>query len=317
VLSRRKIIGGLIGAGAIVRAPFSTARNTASAIDFEVPAGACDCHTHIIGDYHRFPLSTARTYTPPLALPLQLSQLHQKLGVQRVVIVTPSAYGTNNAATLWGVRDTGSNARAVVVVDAGIADQSLLVLHSLGARGVRLYLADADVTEASARQQFSALVARLTKQSWHIQVFTTPRIVSALKDLVLNSPLPVVFDHFGGMRGELGVTQAGFTDLLQMMKSGKAYVKISAAYRFSSAPPDFSDMQALVDSLLRANVDRLLWGTDWPHTSGAVPGRSAFSISPAIEVDDVRLLNVFGKWVTDAKVRRRILVENPVKLYGF
>jgi predicted TIM-barrel fold metal-dependent hydrolase len=310
-------MGGLVGVGAMMHGGRSTASETSTRIDFAVPSGACDCHTHIIGDYKGFLLSPSRTYTPPPAPPSRLLRLHQALGVQRVVVVTPSAYGTNNSATLWGVSERGVNARAVVVVDGNVPDHSLDLMQQHGVRGARLYLADADVTDEVARTRFKALAARLRTRDWHMQIFTAPRIISALADLVLDSPIPVVFDHFGGMRGDLGVNQAGFSDLLGMIKSGNAYVKISAAYRFSSRSPDFDDMAPLVHSLINARQDRVLWGTDWPHTSGALPGQSATAISPLIDVDDSHLLNLFGRWVPETAIRHQILVDNPVKLYGF
>jgi predicted TIM-barrel fold metal-dependent hydrolase len=286
-------------------------------VDFAVPAGACDCHTHVIGDPARYPLLPTRVYTPPPALPSELARLHQALGIQRVVIVTPSAYGTDNSATLWGVSTRGANARGIVVIDDNTPDAQLDTMHRAGIRGARLYLADAGVKPESARRQFAHLSARLANRNWHIQIFTTPEKVVVLKDLVLKSAVPVVFDHFGGARGELGVTQPGFVELLRLMRSGKVYVKISAAYRFSSQPPSYGDMALLARSLVAVRADRVLWGTDWPHTNGAVAGQSAATVSSFIKVDDAYLLNLFGTWVPERKIRNQILVDNPRQLYDF
>jgi predicted TIM-barrel fold metal-dependent hydrolase len=319
VLSRRRVVGGAIAAGLLLRnrASWGSPPQPSDSVDFAVPAGACDCHTHVIGDPAKYPLSPMRHYTPPPALPSELARLHQVLGIQRVVIVTPSAYGTDNSATLWGLSMRAANARGIVVIDDNTPDHQLDTMHRAGVRGTRLYLADAGVKPESARRQFTCLAGRLAKRNWHIQIFTTPDLVVALKDLVLESPVPVVFDHFGGARGELGVTQPGFVELLHLMGSGKAYVKISAAYRFSSQPPNYGDMAPLARSLVDVRADRVLWGTDWPHTNGTVAGQSAAPVSSFIKVDDAYLLNLFAAWVPESKIRNQILVGNPRQLYDF
>lgn len=319
MLSRRRVVGGVIAAGLLLhdRPSLASAPQPSDSVDFSIPAGACDCHTHVIGDPATYPLLPTRVYTPAPALPSELARLHQALGIQRVVIVTPSAYGTDNSATLWGVSTRGANARGIVVIDGNTPDAQLDTMHRAGIRGARLYLADAGVKPESARRQFAHLSARLAKRNWHIQIFTTPEMVVALKDLILKSPVPVVFDHFGGARGELGVTQPGFVELLRLMRSGKVYVKISAAYRFSSQPPSYGDMAPLARSLVDVRADRVLWGTDWPHTNGAVAGQSAATVSSFIKVDDAYLLNLFGTWVPERKIRNQILVDNPRQFYDF
>ena len=127
--------------------------------------------------------------------------------------------------------------------------------------------------------------------------------------------MPVVFDHFGGARAALGVAQPGFETLLKLLRSGKAYVKISGAYRSSTLAPDYPDVAPLAKALIAENPRRVLWGTDWPHPS-QVPGRR-IEVSPLLQIDDGRLFNQLAVWAPDAALRTTILVENPTKLYGF
>jgi predicted TIM-barrel fold metal-dependent hydrolase len=127
--------------------------------------------------------------------------------------------------------------------------------------------------------------------------------------------VPVVFDHFGGAQSALGVDQPGFSDLLALVKSGKAYVKISGAYRASKQGPDYPDAAPLARALIAANAERIVWGTDWPHPNSE--GGSVDRVSPLFQIDDGRLLNQLAVWAPDAGTRRKILVENPVRLYGF
>jgi len=286
-------------------------------VTFDVPAGACDCHAHIFGDYQRFPLLPSRNYTPGLALPVELARLHRTLHVERSVIVTSTAYGTDNSATLYGVRELGGAARAVVVIDEMTSQKELDSMQQAGARGVRLFLATPGMDAATARHRFQSAEDRLRNGRWHIQIFANLTIISALKDLVAKSAVPVVFDHFGGARGEYGVSQPGFADLLELVGVGKAYVKISAAYRFSRQAPDFGDMRPLAQALVAANPERILWATDWPHTSGDIPGKKPTDIFPFIDVDDAHLMNLLAAWVPDPTLRRGILVENPARLYDF
>jgi predicted TIM-barrel fold metal-dependent hydrolase len=125
-----------------------------------------------------------------------------------------------------------------------------------------------------------------------------------------------VFDHFAGAKAALGAEQPGFSAVLDLVRAGKAYVKISGAYRASSQAPDYADTAPLARALIAANADRIIWGTDWPHPDTA-SGRKATDISPALPIDDGRLLNLLPEWAPDPATRRKILVDNPSRLYGF
>jgi predicted TIM-barrel fold metal-dependent hydrolase len=143
-------------------------------------------------------------------------------------------------------------------------------------------------------------------------------VITAIKDLVAATPVPVVFDHFGGAQATLGVQQPGFADLVELVKTGKAYVKISGAYRSSTSGPDYADVAPLARALIAANADRIVWGTDWPHPNSVTPaGRQATDVTPLFQIDDGRLLNQLPNWAPDAAIRKKILVDNPARLYGF
>jgi predicted TIM-barrel fold metal-dependent hydrolase len=143
-------------------------------------------------------------------------------------------------------------------------------------------------------------------------------MISSMKDLLQASPVPVVFDHFGGAQTALGLEQPGFADLLELVRSGKAYVKISGAYRASTQAPDYPDVVPFAEALIAANSDRIVWGTDWPHPNGTtVPGRKVTDVSPPFQIDDGRLLNQLAVWAPDPATRKKILVDNPARLYRF
>jgi len=298
---------------------FSGASQPSTPVNFDVPAGACDSHTHIHGDPEKFLFFAGRVYTPEQALPEEMSALHKALRVERVVIVTPSVYGTDNSATLYGMKARGTSARGVAVIDDSTPEDAIDTMAAQGFRGMRLNLATGGINDPNVgRSRFSAAVERMKARGWHVQLFTSLAMISAIKDLVLASPVPVVFDHFGGARAARGIAQPGFTDLLELVKSGKAYVKVSGAYRASKLAPDFADAAPLAQALIAANPDRIVWGTDWPHPDSVTPpGKQTTDVTPLLQIDDGRLLNQLPVWAPDAAIRKKILVDNPARLYGF
>lgn len=316
MLERRKFVMGTLAAGALVHARLNHAKavRQVSKVNFAVPAGACDCHTHIHGDPAKFPWFAGRTYTPELATPEDMLAVHKALNIQRVVIVTPSVYGTDNSATLWGMQARGRDARGVAVIDAKTPDAELDSMHKAGVRGIRLNLATSGVKDpAVAVKRFEEAAARVKSRNWHIQLNTNLGIIAAMKDTLAASPVPIVFDHFGGAAPEKGVDQAGFGDMVALVKSGKAYVKISV----SAGPREsYAGFAPLAKDLIAANADRILWGTNWPHPHSN-SGRPATEVTPMWQVDNGTVLNQLPTWAPDAQVRNKILVANPGRLYQF
>ncbi len=295
------------------------AAQPATPVNFDVPAHACDCHTHIHGDPEKFPFFAGRVYTPEPASPEEMAALHKALHIERVVIVTPSVYGTDNSATLFGIKARGDTARGVAVIDDKTSESKLDKMQQEGFRGIRLNLATGGINDPNvARSRFTAAVDRMKARGWHVQLYTSLAVISAIKDLVASAPVPVVFDHFGGAQAALGVAQPGFSDMVELVKSGKAYVKISGGYRASKLAPDYQDVVPLAQALISANADRIVWGTDWPHPDSVTPpGKKPTDVTPLYQIDDGRLFNQLAVWAPDAAVRKKILVDNPARLYGF
>lgn len=289
MLTRRSMVfaSASIAAGMTMpnRTVSAAAAQPSTPVNFDIPPGACDCHTHIHPDPAKFPMFAGRVYTPELASPEEMTALHKALRMERVVIVTPSIYGPDNSATLFGMKARGASARGVAVIDDQTSEGDLDAMNQAGFRGIRLNLATGGVSDpAVGRPRFQAAVERVKARGWHIQIYTNLGMISGIKDLVAGSPLPVVFDHFGGAQGALGVEQPGFSDLLELVKSGKAYVKISGAYRSSKLGPDFADVAPLARALIAANSERIVWGTDWPHPDSAtVPGRKPTDVAPLFQ----------------------------------
>jgi predicted TIM-barrel fold metal-dependent hydrolase len=212
----------------------------------------------------------------------------------------------------------GPGARGIAAIDEKTSDAALDRMHEGGIRGIRINLETAGQTDPSvARQRFKASLERITgRSSWHIELYTRLSVIEAIKDQLMASPVPISFDHFGGAQAALGLQQPGFDVLLTLVRSGKAYVKISAPYRSSKQAPDYPDAAPLAKALITANPQRIIWGTDWPHPA-QIPGRKSEAVTPPYQIDDGRDLNMVALWAPDPAQRKTILADNPAELYGF
>ena len=324
MISRRQMLLALAATGTAAlhgrdASPANTVPQAQTPVDFPVPPGACDCHVHVFCDAVKFPLSPDRPYTPPPAPVDELRQLLSRHHLDRVVVVSPAVYGTSNDCTLDSIRQLGPKARGVALIGSEATDSELDRLGQGGICGIRLNFETLGVTDPKVAIQRFRLASNLAAQrGWHVQVNTRLSVVAALSDDIRRGPATVVFDHFAQAEAARGVEQPGFAAMLQLLESGRAYVKLSAAYRISTRPPDFPDVAPLARELIAANSDRVLWGSDWPHPDAARrPGRGPTDLRPPLPVDDGRVLNQLAVWAPDPAIRHAILVENPARLYGF
>lgn len=316
---KRGVAAGVAGLLGSPRSAAAAAPQPRTKVSFDVPPGGCDCHVHVFGDPQKYPFFAGRTYSPDTASVEELRRLLSTLHLDRVVIVQPSVYGTDNSCTLDGLRALGDRGRGVAVIDDKTTDAQLDAMGKVGIRGIRLNLATAGVNDpAVARQRFDNAVARVRNRGWHIQFNTQLPVIDALSQQFLASPVPIVIDHFGGAVAARGLEQPGFAALVNLVKAGKAYVKISGAADSVSTRSDLSDVAPFARALVAANPQRVLWGTNWPHPgSNPVPGRKPTDHAPHVQTDDGQVLNMLPVWVPDAATRRLILTDNPARLYGW
>ncbi|CAN7698488.1 amidohydrolase family protein [Pseudorhodoferax sp. LjRoot39] len=282
-----------------------------------LPAGACDCHTHVFLDPRAYPWSPARRYTPPPAPIEALVAWHDALGIARVVVVQPSVYAADNAATLQALRVLGpERARGVAVLDATATDADLQAMHALGVRGVRVNLEiDRASDAAEATAQLRETAARVAPLGWHVQVYANLPLLAACQSVLRALPVPVVLDHYAGAHASGGLEQPGLHAVLALVAEGRAYVKLSAPYRLSAAA-GHADMAPIARAFIAAGPDRMLWGSDWPHPQpGSRP--HPHDISPPFAVDSAQVLAALRAWTPDARTFERILADNPARLYGF
>jgi predicted TIM-barrel fold metal-dependent hydrolase len=309
---------GVAGAAALAgRAmpAFATAAQPSTPVNFKVPAGACDCHTHIVGDPAKFAFADPRAYTPEGASVAEMRSLHKALHTERVVIVQASFYGTDNSCMLDAIRQLGRGARGIAAIRETTSNAELDELHRGGIRGIRTRLDGSGSDPAVLRQQLKAAVDRIGDRPWHVELVTTQLSqIEAIKDEVMASPVPVSIDL--GSQSALGAHQPGFDTFLSMVHGGKTYVNIAGPYGVAKGEPEYPDPVPSVKALIAANPQRITWGTNWPHVS-RLAGKKVTELTPGLPVDDGLEFNRFASWMTDAAQLKLILVDNPARLYGF
>ena len=266
------------------------------------PPLGCDCHFHIFGPYDRFPLDPGRHYDPQAALIRAYERVARALGLTRMVVVQPSVYGTDNRCTLDAATRFGlDRARVIAVVDPGVGDAALRALHDGGTRGLRFNLVSGNGAPLEALE---AMARRIAPFGWHLQLYTSGAVLAEIAPRLATLPVEVVIDHMGGVRASEGTDAPGFQALLRLLGSGRAWVKL-CGYRISAGPP-FADVAPFAAALLAVAPERCVWGTDWPH-----PSLTAWM------PEDGALFDLLGAWAPDDATRRRVLVDNPARLYGF
>lgn len=287
---------------------------------FAMPPGACDCHTHVFPDDARFPFSPARKYTPPFASVEQLCARLDRQRLQRVVIVQPSVYGADNAATLHAIETIGQRrARAVAVIDGNASSAQLDALHAAGVRGVRVNLEMLGESDPGHCGDLLRQTARqIAGRGWHMQIYSRLDVVAALSGVIAALDVPVVLDHFARANASEGPSQPGLEAILRLMGEGRVYVKLSAPYLCRQSDADNASLGAIARAFIAANAERVVWASNWPHPGVSHDGKPDPSrISTPYAASDGELLSLLREWAPDPAIRKRILVDNPARLYDF
>lgn len=270
----------------------------------KAPANATDCHHHIYDA--RYPPDPTATLRPPDALVEDYRALQRRIGTTRHVLVQPSTYGVDNRCHLDALAAFGPTARMVAVVNDTVSNEELKRLHALGVRGIRFNLAQAGATTP---EMLEPLSKRVNDLGWHIQInASAAKIMEIMPILEERVPAAIVFDHLAHIPQPDGVNHPLFAKVRALLEKGRAWVKLSGAYADSKVgPPTYADSSAVARAYAKAAPERCVWGSDWPH-----PTEQQKQLP-----DDALLFDLLTDWVPDERVRHRVLVENPEKLYGF
>jgi predicted TIM-barrel fold metal-dependent hydrolase len=316
MVTRRQFLASTSGLAIGGTSIFSFAESGMSP-SFEVPAGACDCHIHIIGPQSKYPMVSDRVYTPPESSVNELKAHLNSLKLSRVVLIQPSFYGPDNTLQLLATQELGNAARLVIVIDEKTTDEEIAKMVAMGARGVRMNLSTSGIFDPQvARKQMLELAQRIRAFKLHIQVYSSPKVIAALADTIQNLPVPVVLDHFASINAANYQTSAELPVILDLVKSGNVYVKLSGIYRISQAAPLYEEVKDLAKLFVQTNPDRMVWASDWPHTN-TISGTPISQITPFRRVDDLGVFNLLPSWIPNRENLVKVLVKNPERLYGF
>ena len=281
--------------------------NTSGVISpkISVPPNACDSHMHIYDP--KFPQAADAAALLAAASVDEYRLLQKRLGTTRTVVVTPRNYFTDNRVTLDAIARLGpSQTRGVAVLRDDVSDATLRALHDGGVRGIRFSLYT-PTNAAASFEMVEPLAARIKDMGWHVQLHWTADQIAAHADMLKRIETTIVFDHMGRLPQPAGISHPGHAVIKRLLDLGKTWVKLSGPYLDTKVgrAGDYLDIDAVAQSWIAANSDRMVWGSDWPHpTEHDKP-------------DDAELMNLLGRWTDDASVIQKILVSNPEKLYGF
>ena len=280
--------------------------------DFKSPSAGCDCHFHVFGPAGRYPYDQADPrYAPPLAPVEDFLELAKKLGIERFVFVQPSAYGRDNRCMLDAMRKIGTQkCRGIVDIGENAPDAELERLHALGVRGVRINVPPVKPYEAGFAAKLLPRIERLAGRcgeiGWQLDFLTPGWLTAELMPTLTKLDVDFTIAHFGMFFAKDGVKQPGFQHLLELLRRDErhCWVKLTGGYRMSVAA-GFADVAPMARALIETAPDRVVWGSDYPH------------LSFADKVGSIGLWNLLGKWAPDEATRRKILVDNPQRLFGF
>jgi len=269
---------------------------------FKLPPGTTDAHCHVFGPAAKFPYAPGRRYTPADAPKEMLRALHDHLGIARAAIVQASCHGTDNSAMLDCIASDPKRYRGVAIVDDSFRDADYDSLHAGGVRGVRFNFVK-HLGGAPDMDVFNRVIDRIKDRGWHVVLHLDAPDIIPLSDMIRQLPLPFVIDHMGRVPAKDGVGQPPLKALLALSRLENCWIKVCGAERISMPPYD--QAVPIAHALVEASPERVLWGTDFPHPNATH------------EADEADLVDLVPQYASDAAMQKRLLVDNPARLYGF
>lgn len=277
------------------------------------PPNSCDAHFHIFGPPEEFPFAPTRQYTPPAAPLEHYVHMTEVIGIQRGVVVQPSVHGLDNSVTLDAIKKSQGRFLGVARINDKTPRSKLARLKEGGIRGVRFNLLDRPKGNVDL-DVFDRAVERAAEFGWSVDLHIDPKNLLAQEKRIRALPTPVVIDHMARVNPINGLAQPGFQLLLDLLRDKKFWVKVTGADKLCNTNVHsyyglpFVDVIPFARAVITAAPERVLWGTDWPHSNNFAPGKTP---------NDGDLLDLLAEFAPDEETRHKILVDNPAILYGF
>ncbi|WP_212524079.1 amidohydrolase family protein [Actibacterium sp. MT2.3-13A] len=271
----------------------------------KLPEGATDTHVHVFGPVSRFPYDPKSGFKPGDAPKEQLFALHDMLGIDRCVIVQSGCHGYDNSAVADAIAARPGTYLGIALAPPDVADEDIQRLKRQGFRGIRFnYMAH--LAPGATAEQLRALAPRLADADWQLLVHMEAGLIADMAPVLADLPCPVVIDHMGRVDASLGMDQAPFQHLMRLGEKAHVWIKVSGSERCSTQEPPYADATPFARKLVETFPDRTIWGTDWPHPN--------YRAAPP---DDGILVDLLQDICPDETALRRLLVDNPARLYRF
>lgn len=270
-----------------------------------LPAGSCDTHCHVFGPQAVFPYPEDASFRPADAPKETLFALHDRLGIERCVVVQSGCHGFDNRVVFDAMEARPGRYLGVALLPPDVGDDVLADAAARGIRGIR-YNFMPHLTASASPQDLVALSARLADHGMHLQIHLTPSLLDEIGAVLRKAHTPVVIDHMARIEAARGPDQPAFETLLRLLEDEKFWVKVSGSERSSAKPYPYPDAVPLARTLVETYPDRVLWGTDWPHPNftGAPP-------------DDGLLVDLLAEIAPSPALLQALLVDNPARFYRF
>jgi 2-pyrone-4,6-dicarboxylate lactonase len=272
---------------------------------FKAPPKSCDAHCHVFGPKALFPYHPTSTYEPPDAGKDRLKELHAILGIERAVIVQASCHGPDNSAMLDAIASSKGAYRGVCIARASFTDADFQRLHEGGVCGVRFNFV-AHLGGTPNLDAMRSILARVKPLGWHVIIHVNAEDLIKFEEFFSQIEMEIIVDHMGRVPCDQGTGQEAFQILKRFMQRENWWCKICGAERISRAGPPFHDAIPFAQELIALAPNRILWGTDFPH-----PNITRWM------PNDGDLLDLVPLFAPDPALQRKILVDNPERLYRF
>ena len=280
---------------------------------FAPPPNSCDTHFHVFGPPEQFPFVLTHEYTPPAAPLEHYLKMIAVIGVERAIVVQPSVHGLDNSATLDAIAKSKGRFRGVARIDDQTPKSELQRLHDGGVRGVRFNLLDRPRGNVNL-DVLDRCVEHIVEFGWSVDLHIDTKNLIAQERRIRAMPIPVVIDHIARVKPAEGFGQPAFQLLLDLLKLKHVWVKVSGADKICNTKVHsyfglpFVEVIPFAAAVIAAAPERVIWGTDWPHSNNFAPGHTP---------NDGDLVDLLAAFAPDDEVRRKLLVDNPATLYGF
>ena len=271
---------------------------------YQAPPKSCDAHCHVFGPHEVFPYADSASYWPPDADKNALKAVHDKLGIERAILVQASCHGIDNRAMVDAIKSSNGAYRGVCIANDTFSENDFQDLHDSFVRGVRFNFVT-HLGGAPDLDRMKTVLDRVKRLGWHLVIHVNAEDLINYEPFFNQIEMDIVVDHMGRVPTSEGVGQRAFQILQNFMQRENWWVKVCGSERIAMAPP-FYDAIPYAQGLVEQAPDRVIWGTDYPH-----PNIKKYMPNDADLLDLVPLI------ARDEATQRKIMVENPARLYGF